>query len=97
MSTDLEIIQVEGEHRIDSRLVAESLGIEHKHFMETLRTYQTELEELGTVKPFQTAPKKWGQKAEKKVEINQSHVLLNEDQAIFAGTLGRIKKTGCYI
>jgi len=83
METGLQIIAVEGEHRIDSRLVAESLGIEHKHFMETLRTYQEELEELGSL-PFQTAVKKGNRGGEK-----PTYAMLNENQAIFAGTLSR--------
>ncbi len=86
MTTDLEIISIEGEHRIDSRLVADSLGIEHKHFMETLRTYRDELDELGHM-PFETD---YG-------DTNRSqgggrafkYAILNEDQAIFAATLSR--------
>jgi phage regulator Rha-like protein len=81
MSTDFEIIQVEGEHRIDSRLVAQSLGIEHESFMRTLSTYEPELQELGILRFEIGEIRGRGQP--------QKYVLLNEDQAIFAATLSR--------
>ena len=84
MSTDLEIIQVEGEHRIDSRLVAESLGIEHKAFMETVRKYQQDFAELGQM-PFETEVGYRTQGGGNPIK----YALFNEDQAIFAATLSR--------
>lgn len=84
ITTGLSIVLVGGEHRIDSRLVAKALGIEHKHFVETLRTYLVELEELGVL-PFQTAKPSKGTKGGRP----ESFILLNEDQAIFAATLSR--------
>jgi hypothetical protein len=75
---------VEGEPRIDSRLVATSLGIEHKHFLETVRTYQREFEGLGVL-PFETAKPPKGSRGGRP----ESYVALNEDQAIFASTLSR--------
>ncbi len=81
MSTDLELLQVEGEHRIDSRLVATSLDIEHESFLRTLSTYEPELQELGILRFEIGEIKGRGQP--------QKYALLNEDQAIFAGTLSR--------
>ena len=81
METGLEIIAVEGEHRIDSRLVAESLGIEHESLIRTLSTYEAELQELGILRFEIGEIKGRGQP--------QKYVLLNEDQAIFAATLSR--------
>lgn len=85
MDTALEITAIDGEHRVDSRLVAQSLGIEHKHLLETVQTYLTELETLGLL-PFQTEavkqPRARGTKYLK-------YTLLNEDQAIFLATLSR--------
>ena len=43
----LEIRAVKGEPRVDSRLIAPGLGIQHKAFMETLRKYSGAFEELG--------------------------------------------------
>lgn len=78
---ELIIVQFNGENRIDSRLVAQSLGIAHINFRETLDAYRTELEELG-VSRFQTEKPIGGGRPEK-------YYLLNEDQAIFASTLSR--------
>src|SRR4051794_8787416 len=84
ISQELAIIEIGGENRIDSRLVAASLGIEHIHFRATLDTYRTELEELGITR-FQTELLgSRGQPAK--------YCLLNEDQAIFAVTLSRNTK-----
>ncbi len=82
---ELTIINIEGENRIDSRLVATSLNIEHKHFMETLRKYQAKLESLGAL-PFETAMLKH---EHYRGSTTMVYVMLNEDQAIFAATLSR--------
>jgi len=79
--TELTVVQFSGENRIDSRLVAKSLGIKHKAFSETIGKYLEELEELGKV-PFQT-------EASGKTNQPQKYAMLNEDQAIFASTLSR--------
>src|SRR5437667_719806 len=47
-STELVIVDLNGENRIDSRLVAESLGIKHKAFSETLRAV---VQSLDPVEP----------------------------------------------
>jgi len=67
--------------RIDSRLVAKSLSIEHESFMRTLHTYQAELGELGILR-FEIGEIKGRGQPER-------YTLLNEDQAIFAATLSR--------
>jgi phage regulator Rha-like protein len=79
--TGLEIVLVGREHRIDSRLVAKSLGIEHESFIRTLSTYEAELQELGILRFEIGEIKGRGQP--------QKYVMLNEDQAIFAATLSR--------
>ena len=66
---------------IDSRLVAQSLGVEHESFIRILRTHQTKLEELGIFR-FQIG--KIGGRGRP-----ETFALLNEDQAIFAATLSR--------
>jgi phage regulator Rha-like protein len=66
---------------MDSRALAEKLGIGHKPFMLTLRTYQARFEKYGKL-PFQKA-------ASKQSGQHVRFALLNEDQALFAVTLSR--------
>lgn len=82
--TGLVVVLVGEEYRIDSRLIAKELGLEHKHFLETVRTYQPKLERLG-VMPFQAAkPSKGGRGGRP-----ETYAMLNEDQCVFAATLSR--------
>ena len=80
----LEIKAVKGEPRVDSRLIAPGLGIQHKAFMETLRKYSDELKELGVL-PFKTAKPISSASGGRP----ETYALLNEDQAVFAMTLSR--------
>lgn len=69
---------------VDSRLVAEALGIQHPNLMQTIKRYQVELEEFNHL-VFETGVgqrKQGGGKAQK-------FCYLTEDQAIFVGTLSR--------
>jgi phage regulator Rha-like protein len=67
---------------VDSRLIADALGIDHHNFMETIRKYQHDVEvNFGKV-PFET-------EAIGKTRQHQKYALLNEDQAIFLATLSR--------
>lgn len=50
VSQELVIVQMDGEPRIDSRLVASSLGIEHRSMIKLLYTYENELQELGSLR-----------------------------------------------
>jgi phage regulator Rha-like protein len=49
----LDLIVIEQEPRIDSRLMADRLGIQHKNFVETIRRYENKISEFGII-PFQT-------------------------------------------
>lgn len=80
-----DFLQVGEEYRIDSRAVAPGIGVEHKSFIETLRTYQTELEHFGLM-PFETAAVKT---AESRGTKYQTYVMLNRNQVLFAITLSR--------
>ncbi len=82
--TELDVITIDNELRVDSRLIAEHLGIKHNNFMETLHKYQSELNELGQL-PFETEV---GYRLQGGGNP-QRYALLNEDQAIFAMTLSR--------
>lgn len=68
---------------VDSRLVAQELGIVHKNLLGNIRKYLIEIEQFGRVlfetQPLQTAGG----------EQLQSFCYLNEDQAIFVMTLSR--------
>ena len=82
MNQELEIVITNtSEPRIDSRLVAKSLGVEHESLIRMVNMYRSELEELGILR-FQIGEIKGRGQPEK-------YSLLNEDQAIFVATLSR--------
>ena len=78
---ELIIVDIEGESRIDSRVVANRLDITHKSFVETLSKYKDRFEKLGLL-PFKTSEIKGRGQPEK-------YAMLNEDQCIFASALSR--------
>ncbi len=78
------ITQHNGTLVVDSRLIAQELGIEHKHLLETIRTYQGEISDLGVL-PFQTAKPLEGSQGGRP----QTFIYLNELQAAFVATLSR--------
>jgi len=45
--SNLSVIEYNGQNVVDSRLIAEELGIEHKNFLATIRKYETEVMEFG--------------------------------------------------
>ena len=67
---------------VDSRLIVERLGIEHINFMETIGTYQSQIEQAFGVVRFET--EKTGLRGRP-----QKYALLTEDQATFLMTLSR--------
>lgn len=67
---------------VDSRLIAERLGIEHINFMEAIGDYQTQTEQAFGIVRFET--EKLGGRGRP-----QKYALLTEDQAIFLMTLSR--------
>ena len=77
----LVVTQVNGEPRIDSRLIAKKLGIEHEVFIRTLRKYQDKFERMGILR-FENGEIKGRGQPEK-------YAMLSENQCIFAGTLSR--------
>jgi len=70
--TNLEITHIEGEHRIDSRLVAQGINIQHDNLMQTIHKYQKGLEKYGKLL-FQTG-------ASGRTRQRQTYVLLNKEQ-----------------
>lgn len=79
-STGLVLVQTKTAHRIDSRLLARSLGIQHPNLFAQVKSHKADFEELGKVL-FQTGPLPSGQ-AEK-------FALLNEDQSYLLLTYSR--------
>ncbi|UKO99382.1 Rha family transcriptional regulator [Nostoc sp. UHCC 0870] len=47
--TNLTIKTINSTLVVDSRLIAAELGINHKSFKETIRTYQVDFEEFGNI------------------------------------------------
>lgn len=70
---------------VDSRLIAQQLGIEHDNFMGTVKKYQTQAEQAFGQFLFQTGTVKNSVGAVNKTK----YVLLNEDQATFIMSLSR--------
>jgi phage regulator Rha-like protein len=87
---ELVVIQVDGENRIDSRLIAKSLDIEHEVFMRTCSKYQTELEELGALQ-FKIAARKNGNMG----GDQPKYVMFNKLQILFS--LFLVRNTPCSI
>jgi phage regulator Rha-like protein len=67
---------------VDSRLIAEELGIQHESFMDTVKKYQTEAEQAFGILRFQTGEIKGRGQPEK-------FAFLTEEQATFYATLSR--------
>jgi phage regulator Rha-like protein len=79
---DINPFEYDGQLVVDSRLIAEELGIEHENFMATIYSYQVQAEEAFGFFRFQTG----------KIEGRgrpQKYVLITEDQATFLMTLSR--------
>ena len=76
----IEISMIDQEARVDSRLIAERMGVDHRSTYRLLTRFQKEVEELGKMR-FEIAPSASGQK--------QRFALLNEDQSIFVLTLSK--------
>src|SRR5579859_2974983 len=76
MDGALEIVSVDGECRIDSRIVAQGIGVQHDNLMQTITKYQRGLEKYGLLL-FQTgAVKHAGTRGTKYIKF----ALLNKEQ-----------------
>jgi len=47
MTQELELVMAHGEHRIESRLVAKGIGVQHDKLMQTIEKSQSGLEKYG--------------------------------------------------
>jgi Rha family phage regulatory protein len=52
-NTAIQLLQMDGKVLVDSRIVAKGIGIQHHNLMQTIYTYQTELEEFDQLQ-FET-------------------------------------------
>lgn len=68
------------EPRLDSRLIAQQLGVEHKNLLANVTRYQSDLERFGLL-AFETRVRDRG--------IPTRFALLNENQCYFLATLSR--------
>jgi anti-repressor protein len=75
--TNITIQSIDSTLVIDSRLIAAELGINHKSFKETVRTYQADFEEFGTIAPVS---------GESTFGRPETFYYLNEDQSYLALT-----------
>ncbi len=83
MEHQLEIQNLNGIQVIDSRIIAKGLNIKHQNLMETIKKYQSKLEQLGTL-TFETETWKHTTGAAKIIFCH-----LNELQCHFLVTLSR--------
>ncbi|MCP5197322.1 MAG: Rha family transcriptional regulator [Gammaproteobacteria bacterium] len=85
----IPLIQVDHEPRVDSRLIAEQLGVEHKATRQLIQQYQTDFEEFGLL-PFEMeAVKEDGARGTK----HEKFALLNEDQSYLLLTYAQNTET----
>jgi phage regulator Rha-like protein len=82
---EITIVEVAGELVVDSRIIAEQLGIKHKSFLGTLRGHQSVMEEHFGVLPFETAKPSEDSLGGRP----ETFAWLNEGQANFLMTLSR--------
>lgn len=73
MSSLIPLVVVDQEARVDSRLIAAQLGVDHQNARELIQQYQADFEEFGILR-FETGEIKGRGQPEK-------FVLLNEDQS----------------
>lgn len=80
----LQAFDHQGTLVVDSRLIAERLGIQHGNLLETLRKHQDRIESRFGVVPFQTAKPKGSAGGRP-----ETYALLSESQATVLMTLSR--------
>jgi phage regulator Rha-like protein len=79
-SQKLDLIVIDQEPRIDSRLMADRLGIQHRSFFRMISKHESIVKEFGLLR-FEIAEAEGGRP--------QKYTFLNEDQSIFILTLSK--------
>lgn len=90
MENQIVITKYNNVDSVDSRLIANELGIQHKNLLELVKKYQSKIESRFGLLAFETLPRLEGQHGGGEVTIYH----LNENQAIFASTLSRNTEKG---
>lgn len=80
----IQLVQAEGEARVDSRLIAGHLGVKHKNTMSLIDRYADRFGRFGVL-PFQTEKPPKGTAGGRP----ERFALLNEDRAYFLLSLSR--------
>lgn len=83
-SHDLSVSTVKGEPRVDSRLLAARLGVQHQNTFELLKDYRADFEQLGVLR-FETGKPSGGSAGGRP----ERFALLNEDQCYLLLTYSR--------
>lgn len=83
--SDLTVKEHNDKLVVDSRLIAESLGIKHKNFLATIEKYQTQIESSFGAIAFETREFKTKQGN----RSSERYAYLTEEQATFLMTLSR--------
>jgi phage regulator Rha-like protein len=83
--SQITIVEVAGELVVDSRIIAEQLGIKHKNFLGIIRSHQAVIEEHFGVLAFETAKPSEDSPGGRP----ETFVYLNEGQSTFVMTLSR--------
>jgi phage regulator Rha-like protein len=79
----ITLANVKGQLLVDSRIVADNLGVQHDNFIQTITTYRSQIEELGVFR-FETEKPVKGSTGRP-----QRFCYLNENQSVFVMTLSR--------
>lgn len=83
----ITLVNVKGQTVVDSRIIAEGLGIEHESLLRTISRYEVEIEQAFGVLRFEVGA---SQMPDGRTNPNPpKHFLLTEDQATFILTLSR--------
>lgn len=83
--SDFTISELEGILVVDSRLIADQLGIQHQSLLSTIETYKTDIEQAFGQCRFEVEAVRNSVGAVNNVK----YALLTEDQAVFLMTLSR--------
>ena len=75
----ITLVNIKGQTVVDSRIIAEGLGIEHGNLRETIYKYQSQIEQAFGVLRFETDKPRKGTTGGRP----DKYFLLSEDQATF--------------
>lgn len=89
VQVSVEVQERDGVLVVDSRLIAERLGIEHESFLKTIETHKASIEEAFGSFRFEIGVKEFVRKDGQKGATQFKYALLTEEQATALMTLSR--------